>query len=70
MTDLKDAAARHEGAVKITAVRAMRLDDGFCLIRVDTDAGVSGHGECGDLDGGLVRAVVHTHAAGGCRIWG
>jgi galactonate dehydratase len=46
----------------------MRLDDGFCLVRVDTDAGVSGYGECGDLDGDLVRAVIHTHAAGGGRL--
>jgi len=68
MTDLNDAVASHAGAVKITAVRAMRLDDGFCLIRVDTDAGVSGYGECGDLDGDLVRAVIHTHAAGGGRL--
>ena len=68
MTDLHTAAARHRGAAKITAIRAMRLDDGFCLIRVDTDAGVSGFGECGDLDGSLVRAVVHTHAAGRGRL--
>src|SRR6478752_1321273 len=68
MTDLNDAVASHAGAVKITAVRAMRLDDGFCLIRVDTDAGVSGYGECGDLDGDLVHAVVQTFAAGGGRL--
>jgi galactonate dehydratase len=53
---------------KITNISAMRLDDGFCLIRVDTDAGVSGYGECGDLDGDLVRAVIHSHAAGGGRL--
>ena len=65
---LVDAAAALKGAVTITAIRAMRLDDGFCLIRVDTDAGVSGYGECGALDGDLVRAVIHTHAAGGGRL--
>src|SRR3569623_3511291 len=65
---LVDAAAALNGAVTITAIRAMRLDDGFCLIRVDTDAGVSGYGECGALDGDLVRAVIHTHAAGGGRL--
>ena len=32
----------------ITDIKAMRLDSGFCLVRIDTDAGVSGYGECGD----------------------
>ena len=68
MGDLERAGAAAAGAVKITDIRAMRLDDGFCLIRVDTDAGVAGYGECGDLDGDLVRAVIHTHAAGGGRL--
>ena len=38
-----------ENAVKITAIRALQLDnvgDG-CLIRVETDAGVTGYGEAG-----------------------
>lgn len=65
---LEQSAAGVAGAVKITAIKAMRLDDGFCLIRVDTDAGVSGYGECGDNDGDLVRAVIATHAAGGGRL--
>ena len=68
MGALEEAGAAIAGAVKITAIRAMRLDDGSCLVRVDTDAGVSGYGECGDLDGDLVRAVIHTHAAGGGRL--
>ena len=64
---LEEAAALR-GAVTITDIRAMRLDDGFCLIRVDTDAGVAGYGECGDLDGGHARATIATHAAGGGRL--
>jgi galactonate dehydratase len=66
--ELERASAALDGAVKIAGIQAMRLDDGFCLVRVDTDAGVSGYGECGDLDGDLVRAVIHTHAAGGGRL--
>ena len=65
---LDEAASALKGAVTITAIRAMRLDDGFCLVRVDTDAGISGYGECGDLDGDLVRAVIHAQAAGGGRL--
>ena len=68
MTALDLAAAPVRGLTKITAIRAMRLDSGFCLIRVDTDAGVSGYGECGDLDGTHARATIDTHAAGGGRL--
>jgi galactonate dehydratase len=56
------------GQATITAIRAMRHESGFCLIRIDTDAGISGYGECGNMSGDLVRAVVHTHAAGGYRL--
>ncbi len=64
-TDQSHLSATDRGQATITDIRAMRLDSGFCLIRVDTDAGVSGYGECGDLDGDLVRAAIHTHAKGG-----
>lgn len=56
------------GQARITAIKALRLDSGFCLIRIDTDAGISGYGECGDLDGDLVRAALLTHAEGGARL--
>lgn len=56
------------GQATITAIEALRLKDGFCLIRIATDAGVSGYGECGNLDGDLVRAVIHDHALGGGRL--
>ncbi len=35
---------------KITGIAAMRLEDGFCLVRVDSNAGISGYGKCGDLN--------------------
>jgi galactonate dehydratase len=65
---LETDAARTRGLVKISDIRAMRLDDGFCLVRIDTDAGVSGYGECGDNDGNLVRAIMELHAKGGGRL--
>ncbi|MBM3752838.1 MAG: hypothetical protein FJW38_02515 [Acidobacteria bacterium] len=43
--------------VKITAIKALQLDnvgDG-CLIRVHTDAGISGYGEAG-LSASMARA--------------
>lgn len=33
-------------ATKISAIKALGLNDGRTLIRIDTDAGVSGYGEC------------------------
>jgi galactonate dehydratase len=56
------------GQATITAISAMRLDSGFCLVRIDTDAGISGFGECGNLAGELVRAVIRSHAAGEHRL--
>jgi len=45
----KALAAPHLGKVKITAIKAMALKNiaGNCLIRVDTDVGISGYGEAG-----------------------
>src|SRR6266403_6197453 len=42
-------AAPHQGKVKITAIKAMALKNiaGNCLIRIDTDAGLTGYGEAG-----------------------
>src|SRR5262249_55160928 len=42
-------AAAHQGKVKITAIKAMALKNiaGNCLIRIDTDAGLTGYGEAG-----------------------
>ncbi len=58
---LRAFAAPLQGKVKITAVKAMALDHmaGNCLIRVDTDAGVSGIGEAG-ATGPIARARIET----------
>lgn len=63
-----DTIAVSASNVRITAIKAMQLDSGFCLIRVDTDAGVSGYGECSHLSGAIARSVIDTHAAGGGRL--
>jgi hypothetical protein len=55
------------GAVKITAVKALQLDfqtDG-CLVRIETDAGVTGYGETG-VDAKMARArIPQLHLVGG-----
>lgn len=61
-------APADRGQAAITAIKAMRLDSGFAIIRIDTDAGISGYGECNNHDGDLVRAFIHTHAGGGARL--
>jgi L-alanine-DL-glutamate epimerase-like enolase superfamily enzyme len=42
-------AAPYQGQVKITAIKAMQLDFQFdgCLIKIETDAGLTGYGETG-----------------------
>ena len=52
-------AAPARGAVKITAVKALQLDfqtDG-CLVRIETDAGITGYGETG-VDAKMARARI------------
>jgi len=52
-------AAPARGAVKITAVKTLQLDfqtDG-CLIRIETDAGITGYGETG-VDAVMARARI------------
>ena len=49
---LKALAQPARGATKITAIKALRIKDAQTLIRIDTDAGISGYGECG-TDGTL-----------------
>ncbi len=49
LANFEALAAPLRGAVKITAVKALQLDfqsDG-CLVRIETDAGVTGYGETG-----------------------
>src|SRR5277367_296040 len=54
-------AAPHQGKVKITAIKAMALQNiaGNCLIRIDTDAGLTGYGEAG-ATGPIARARIET----------
>src|ERR1700676_5323790 len=54
-------AAPNVNRVKITSVRAMAIRNiaGNCLIRIDTDSGVSGFGEAG-ASGPMARARIET----------
>jgi len=54
-------AAPHINRVKITNVRAMAIKNiaGNCLIRVDTDAGITGYGEAGS-SGPMARGRLQT----------
>jgi galactonate dehydratase len=52
-----DAMAAARGQVKITAIKAMQLKERRTLIKVETDAGVSGYGECHG-SGPLAREVI------------
>src|ERR1700682_2098741 len=54
-------AAPHQGKVKITAIKAMALKNiaGNCLIRIDTDSGLTGYGEAG-ATGPMARARIET----------
>ncbi len=54
-------AAPHQGKVKITGIKAMAIQNiaGNCLIRVDTDAGLTGFGEAGST-GPMARARIET----------
>lgn len=52
-------AAPHVNRVKITGIRAMAIRNiaGNCLIRIDTDSGVTGYGEAG-ASGPMARARI------------
>jgi len=54
-------AAPMAGKVKITDIKAMQIRNiaGNCLIRIDTDAGLSGYGEAG-ATGPMARARIAT----------
>jgi len=65
MNTLETLAEADRGQASITAIKALRLDDGIAIVRIDTDAGISGYGECGHNDGDLVRAVIAEYSEGG-----
>jgi L-alanine-DL-glutamate epimerase-like enolase superfamily enzyme len=52
-------AQPHRGKVKITAIKAMQVQNiaGNCLIRIDTDAGLIGYGEAG-ASGPMARSRI------------
>jgi galactonate dehydratase len=52
-------AAARQGTVRITAIKAMQLQERRTLIKVETDAGVSGYGECHG-SGPLAREVIES----------
>src|SRR5436305_8856234 len=53
-------AAAAQGLTKITRIQALELKDGRTLIRVDTDAGLSGYGEC-NTAGPVARSVIAAY---------
>src|SRR5215471_11227149 len=61
LTRLRALAAPHVNRVKITNIRAMAIKNiaGNCLVRIDTDAGITGYGEAG-ATGPMARARIHT----------
>ncbi|HEX2760684.1 MAG TPA: mandelate racemase/muconate lactonizing enzyme family protein [Rhizomicrobium sp.] len=60
-----DALAQSaRGQVKITAIKAMALKGAQTLVRIDTDAGISGFGEC-QGDGPMARSVINLYNGGG-----
>jgi len=61
LCNLKLLAAPLAGKVKITNIKAMGLNHmaGNCLIRIDTDSGLSGYGEAG-ATGAMARARIET----------
>jgi L-alanine-DL-glutamate epimerase-like enolase superfamily enzyme len=60
-TTFRALAAPNVNRVKITAIRAMQIKNiaGNCLIRIDTDSGLTGYGEAG-ATGPMARARIAT----------
>src|SRR5205823_12506286 len=57
-------AASAQGLTKITRIQALELKAGRTLIRVDTDAGLSGYGEC-NTAGPAARSVIAAYNGAG-----
>ncbi|MFN8513719.1 MAG: mandelate racemase/muconate lactonizing enzyme family protein [Chloroflexia bacterium] len=58
-----ELAGAASGAVTITAIKAMQVRSQGTLIKIETDAGVEGYGEC-HATGPLARAVIAGIGAG------
>ena len=54
-------AAPAQGLLKITAIQALQLKEGRTLIRIDTDGGISGYGECAG-PGPVARSVIAAYS--------
>ena len=52
------------GLTRITNIRALQLEDGRTLIRVDTDTGISGYGEC-NTPSPAARSVIAAYNGAG-----
>lgn len=50
-------AAARQSDIRITAIKAMQLDSGRTLVKIETDGGVAGYGECHG-SGPMARAVI------------
>jgi len=61
---LEAFAAPVQGMVKITAIKALQLKEGRTLVRIDTEAGISGFGECGS-PGPVARSVIAAYNGAG-----
>jgi L-alanine-DL-glutamate epimerase-like enolase superfamily enzyme len=63
LTRYEALAAAAAGQIRITAIRAMQVQDPGTLIRIETDAGISGYGPCG-ASGPLAREVISNFHTG------
>src|SRR5215831_9094315 len=63
-TRYKALAASAEGLTKVTKIQALQLKDGRTLVRIDTDASISGYGEC-NTPGPAARSVVAAYNGAG-----
>jgi L-alanine-DL-glutamate epimerase-like enolase superfamily enzyme len=61
MKRYESLAQQQRGKVKITAIKAMQIRNiaGNCLIKIETDAGLTGYGEAGST-GPMARARIET----------
>ena len=64
LTRYQALAAPAEGLGKIANIQALQLKDGRTLIRVDTDAGISGYGEC-NTPGPAARSAITAYNGAG-----
>jgi L-alanine-DL-glutamate epimerase-like enolase superfamily enzyme len=64
LTSYEALAAPAQGLSRVTKIQALQLKDGRTLIRVDTDAGISGYGEC-NTPGPAARSVIASYNGAG-----